>query len=1783
METEWDTAIARHEMFSPNWSRLSKGDTISVVINGLVFTEEVVIGQSLPDNQPIRLYGDIDAQVRGCKCLTVLGAVVDFKPPFVDLLLTDLSMTLAHGLKPAADLFKTVEFCAGLGATGVGLAAAGFDLACSVEWRSPLAAVYETVHPTVPVIVGDITELECLKQVAALVDSPFCLTAGISCQPYSIGGAQGGSTDERSSTLPATIRACYLFQCPLLILECVPPVRTNRYARSLLLALERESGYHLTEVTLRLEDTWASRRFRWWLVATHPSLGKVSIPDWPQAPGLVVRDLMPVIPSWSDEVIEELRLKPHETSMFTLDGSHMRKYVLQLDQKMPTCLHSWGSPADPCPCTCRAEPFSEALIKSRGIYAVVVPIPSTTGEPQYRHLHPAELAVLNGLVPPDVWTSSHHPSLRLCLCGVGQLASPLQALWVGACVRTQLLHRLGLPAPTLTPTGALQQMKQQLYEAAKAMFLSAPTVAPTIPDPEDADVVLLSPSEVVLLYADTTQVRVQVSPEATVAQLRQADDALQGVDDGKWIDAVTCCALSGDDTVSGRTIRVCASPSSEPMSEPAIDPNELEREVPLVPVGPLVVTPASTSSPADAIEPASQSAIKRHCTVDVRLPSDTLHGFLDLSGEQLAALIPPLVVTTEHCSALRQATTTSTMRLQILQNQGAAMADDELHLHVLSCVQLTGRLDLAFLDPLLATGWLRCGTVDQVKTWMHSVPHATSIVSVVLLDGHWIPIMWSRGLSEVRVTMWEHDDVSIEPLFPLHGLISQAWERPMFSLACYRRSFARDHCGAASVCFLGHVLLNKPLPVHAEDLLRIHEELRSSFGAALGLLTDVPKPWGWGLGVPDVVGLVSNLLQLHGVPHAQCQLRAKMLIQSLGKTEVQSAVTGITPWKSLKILANAHKPVIQLVLPDEQAQYAASKQASAPQAKKQPGGTKRLTPARPAELDPAKLVIDHGAFCVDCDEPLMQTPFNALGPLSVGVALATFQDAKPFLDAGSLLSSGGLAMLIINPPADFATSLQWSSLRFAARCAYNQEPMLLSGALVQLGRKTVYQYKAKNVPAIMSVEVATVYFDQWEQNWEDFASKPVKHVLACIPCLQTCRVPSCQCPGWHPSPTDQHDALLDVFRRQFFGENGRPTKWDKADYFAVLIRYVKCLEPAVLTLSGRCGLFIEPKTEDAMQPHGDYQVIWLPSLDFATVSHKAKIEAHCLGIARSGRRYGLRVKAQHFQEVFASVKPEAVFLAPRSRMTYHTGPWPYGCDRKSIARALKAAGWKARPLQPLQNVPGGLVWSVQAVCEPPTNVLAMQHGQVVLTRHDTKPAPAELPPNVVGQEATVRMCSTMPTTETDPWLTHDPWKKAIAAAPQPPVPAPTANALQELEDRVERSILAKLPQQNEGMEVDDQDQRIAQLEMQLHQLAGRQTQLEATVSDNHAQQSAQVHNLQQQMLVQMDHQSKQMQTMLTDQMSRAFFLAFLFMQTCRIGEARKPGPNTDPTWSIGICNPSGLQGKYQLVSGVDANILAISESHLTKRSMHNFDLSLRAMHSRFTRVITGAPLAPRSHSSDAGGYAGVAFTSTFPCRTVAVPWPADAYESSRVQIGSFFSPAGWVTGSVVYGYPAGKTHVDAKAKTEQLLDFVVNHLNAVPGPRFFAGDWNFEIHELALVPLLRAAGWVEVQDLLHSRTGAPVQLTCKAATRKDYLWLSPELALGFMDLQLDFETFADHAVLVAQSLNPLALWTFKPQLTPLPNMLLCGLPVKLLPKLHLPATGSPVCVAVANKPSQGEL
>lgn len=72
---------------------------------------------------------------------------------------------------------------------------------------------------------------------------------------------------------------------------------------------------------------------------------------------------------------------------------------------------------------------------------------------------------------------------------------------------------------------------------------------------------------------------------------------------------------------------------------------------------------------------------------------------------------------------------------------------------------------------------------------------------------------------------------------------------------------------------------------------------------------------------------------------------------------------------------------------------------------------------------------------------------------------------------------------------------------------------------------------------------------------------------------------------------------------------------------------------------------------------------------------------------------------------------------------------------------------------------------------------------------------------------------------------------------------------------------------------------------------------------------------------------------------RALLSLFLILSTFRIGEARVPGPDT---WNLWICNPSGLQEKHYILSSVRADVVAISETHLSQSAKRNLELSFRS-------------------------------------------------------------------------------------------------------------------------------------------------------------------------------------------------------------------------------------------------
>ena len=1524
-------------------------------------------------------------------------------------------------------------------------------------------------------------------------------------------------------------------------------------------------GYHLVDCQLKLEDTWAANRHRWWVVASKRPLRIPEIPDMPFR-SLSIRDLIPYFREWPEHELEQLILRDKELAIFLKhsDGN-LRKHCVRVDGKLPTALHSWGQQAVPCACGCREFGFSDELLSDKCLYAQVVSFTDPVTKTQlYRHLHAIEVAILNGVPPLIKWSSNQ----RLNLCAVGQIASPLQAVWVGSHAIRQLQCLFGLQ-PIVEPETCLNDLKRLVLQQAQSLF-------PSLPEKPVSAIVHVQ------RHGSDTCVPLTVHPSATAEQFLQAECTLAHQNPADWviIDNSTDLPVHPLSVLAGQSIRVLpvdvvvgGSKTTCPLFDEDVPMDDLRP-----PSNPPVVDFVDKGlEPAKAREnqPPIQNVLPKEMIPDGQHTGKwNPSALLTLSAKQLSTLIPPQVDDHALCQAMRDQQMNRHDRLTILTNQSDVWGDDEVAWHLARLVHSSKVPHTICVDPLLAQSCAHSLDLSALTAWIENQSPFTCLVTCVSKAGHWTPIVWRTG-KQLVVQSWDHTSVDPSWLRPFHGLLCKALRFEHFQEARELRSFAATHlCGAASIAYIDFCLTGNPLPHKESHLAEYHRDCRQQFRATLEISAAASRPWCWGSGT-DIIEPFAAILVTHGVPESVSVSRAKLLVQSLGKEAVEKAVRGGSPWKTIKSLANQHSPPVQLVLPDEQqaARKPTGNSTGKSKSRKQ-APLNRPKAIKPADLDPSKLVLEPGTFRSGSDEPVPQLQLTQVGPLSTGVALTNFAAAQTFLKAGTLLTNKGLALLILNATEEPQTTLSWSTVRFAAKCALNHEPMLLTGFLVQLGKEPVYLFRDVNCQTLPDVSVAcariTVYRDQWDGSWETFQNKPVKACLGLLPPLQTCRSIDCECSCWHPSFEEPlQDVILDVFRRQYFTEAGRPVEWTSSTYFAFTVRHVKCQEVSLLMCSGRAGVYIEPKTEDASSPHLDFPVVWLPHLGYAEIVHKAQCEPHSLGVARSGKRYGVRVRSIHFQQVFQALKPDGFFLAPGSRVSWHCGPWPYGVDRKTLAAVFKKWGWQARPLQPTTSVQGGMMWTVQSVVEPPQVVFTMQHGQVVISRAkqaiDSSTAPAE----VIGQSQTVQLCTNK--AGDDPWTLQDPGQNAIPTNAIVPSRGPDNTQIIELEARLEQSILSKLPQQ---MEDDGQEQRVQMLETQVAQLINRQQSFEVTVQENQSSTHAQVQQLQAQMTAQMDLQGRKMQSMLDDlskleailsKRSRhewwlgssrcaephafrvchffarftrsihriwhgfwSLFVLLTFLGGCRVGEASVPGPsNNDPHWTLGVCNPSGLVGKSHILSSVPADVLAISETHLTTSARRSFVGSLRSTNQGFTHFTSGCPLPPRSQVSDAGDWAGVAVASKFPCRSLSADWPPDLFESGRIQFCTAYVQSFWLCGANIYGYPAGVTHPQAWERTMAMLDFAVARvLHGCVGPRFLAGDWNFEPNQVNCWQTLLDEGWVEVQDLVETKFGTKPRNTCKSRTRKDFLWISPELACHFRALHFH-EVFADHVVMCA--------------------------------------------------------
>ena len=111
---------------------------------------------------------------------------------------------------------------------------------------------------------------------------------------------------------------------------------------------------------------------------------------------------------------------------------------------------------------------------------------------------------------------------------------------------------------------------------------------------------------------------------------------------------------------------------------------------------------------------------------------------------------------------------------------------------------------------------------------------------------------------------------------------------------------------------------------------------------------------------------------------------------------------------------------------------------------------------------------------------------------------------------------------------------------------------------------------------------------------------------------------------------------------------------------------------------------------------------------------------------------------------------------------------------------------------------------------------------------------------------------------------------------------------------------------------------------------------------------------------------------------------------------------------------------------------------------------------------------------------------------------------------------------------AGPTWPKAAELTNSILDFVTKEfVVGYQGMIIINGDFNFGPHELPCFDIWRAYGFCSAQEYANQRWHQAVAPTCKGATERDLLWMSPTAAALCQKVGVN-DVFQDHASVYVQ-------------------------------------------------------
>ena len=573
------------------------------------------------------------------------------------------------------------------------------------------------------------------------------------------------------------------------------------------------------------------------------------------------------------------------------------------------------------------------------------------------------------------------------------------------------------------------------------------------------------------------------------------------------------------------------------------------------------------------------------------------------------------------------------------------------------------------------------------------------------------------------------------------------------------------------------------------------------------------------------------LLEQHGVARERSNQCATSLIDKLGLPQVTNIIGSKNAWRDLKAGATQLKPPFQIVLASElQASInarIANKQNFGHKGNKQ---TKPATSNKPIRIKPEHIALPDGIFQAE-KQPIQHIAVSNIGANRTGIALVSIEEALPFFALQAPISAGGLAMIVLDHQ-DGRIPQGAETIKFPAQFKLTDEPVLLTGTLIQLGQQRVQRALPERPISVEEIPTCALrvlmYRDQVQESWDNVIKGPFRTIT-------------------------EHTAfdgviateIIDVWDRQFLDQHFKKTSGTQAFLFAVNVRlpHEKALQ--LLDRSATEGLYIEPRSDNGRYPCEKYSIVWLPKKSLSEVVLASQTATIKCWVVRNGLRYGLRVLATEAADLHKQYRPDIDYIAGGDKLTFRLGPFPWGTTKQSLQKLFKDWGWQARVGQPAgQDVENrGVFWTAVSTVSPSHWVFTMAHGDILISQVQQRETSSRPSLGVVASQRTMKQlthAADVPNDpKIDPWLHQDPWGKSARPVQPPTLAKDQVEALtKQITQRVQENI-------GHGEDVamhPDHESRVLKLEEQMKSLTSNFSQLHGSVGSFQAQQ--QQHNTQ---------------------------------------------------------------------------------------------------------------------------------------------------------------------------------------------------------------------------------------------------------------------------------------------------------------------------------------------------